>query len=86
MLGQIKKFLFSYFILIGLFLTGLCLTCLIPSSLMTKNINTTIKTLKKEGSYPTVGFIWRPVVWDNFTDALMINTCLLYTSPSPRDS
>lgn len=81
--NALKRFVTTYFILIVIFLSALFLACLIPSSLLTKNVGQTLSTFQKEGTYPNVGFSWRPVILDNFTDPLMVNTAYSVDSRQP---
>ncbi len=83
MFNRFKQFVSAYLILIVIFLSALFLVCLIPSSLLTKNIGKTLSTFQKEGTYPNAGFSWRPVILDNFTDPLMVNTAYSVDSRQP---
>ena len=83
MISVLKKIVFSYFVLLSIFLFSLILVCLIPSSLLKNNIGTSLTTLKSEGTYPTAGFPLRPIVLDNFTDPVMLNTAYSVDSKQP---
>src|SRR3990167_4386513 len=83
MLSVLKKFVFSYFVLLSIFLFSIILVCLIPSSLLKNNIGASLVTLKAEGTYPTAGFPLRPIVLDNFTDPVMLNTAYSVDSKQP---
>jgi len=83
MLSVLKKFVFSYFVLLSIFLFSIILVCLIPSSLLKNNIGTSLTALKEEGTYPTAGFPLRPIVLDNFTDPVMLNTAYSVDSNQP---
>ena len=83
MISVLKKIVFSYFVLLSIFLFSLILVCLIPSSLLKNNIGTSLTTLKSEGTYPTAGFPLRPIVLDNFTDPVMLNTAYSVDSNQP---
>lgn len=69
-----------------IFLIALILSCLIPSSSIKQNIDKTLVTLKKEGTYPSFGLPWRQIVLDNFTDSLMLNTAYSVDSTKPTKS
>ena len=83
MLSNFKKIFFSYFFLLAFFLVSMFLTCLIPSSFLSKNIGKSVETLKKEGMYPSFGVSWRKIALDNFTDSLMLNTAYSVDSGNP---
>ena len=51
--------------------------------MLKNNIGTSLTTLKSEGTYPTAGFPLRPIVLDNFTDPVMLNTAYSVDSKQP---
>lgn len=55
----------------------------LPSTLVYSRLNDTVATLKKEGLYPSVGFPWRKIVLDNFTDSVMLNIAYSVDSSDP---
>ena len=85
-LGYIKNYILIYIILLAIFIGTLTLACLIPTSLLTDSINESLITLKKEGTYPSVGISWRKIALDNFTDALMFNVAYSIDSNQPLKS
>lgn len=73
-------------LLFGLILVGamsMIVISLIPSSAQQSAIGASIEVLKKEGVYPVYGLPFRPIVKDNFTDALMLNTAFAVDSSKP---
>lgn len=59
------------------------MVCAIPSRTVYSNLYDTVVTLKKEGLYPSVGFPWRKIVLDNFTDSVMLNIAYSVDSSDP---
>ena len=82
-----KRILVTHILLLlGLILIGsmsMIVVSLIPSSAQQSNIGASIEVLKKEGVYPVYGLPFRPIVKDNFTDALMLNTAFAVDSSKP---
>ncbi|KKP86902.1 MAG: hypothetical protein UR89_C0011G0005 [Candidatus Roizmanbacteria bacterium GW2011_GWA2_35_8] len=74
MSNYLKKTAITFLILFSLFIFGLFLASLIPSSLLKTNITQSLVTLKNEGTYPSIGPVWRSIVLDNYTDPLILNT------------
>lgn len=74
MFKYLIKISFTYLVLLAIFIFSLFITCKIPSSVLTNNIEKSIETFKKEGIYPSFGLPFRKIVLDNFTDSLMLNT------------
>src|SRR3989344_7808332 len=68
------------------FFAMLVLVCTIPSSVINSTLSDSVATLKKEGLYPSVGFPWRKIVLDNFTDSVMLNIAYSVDSSDPERS
>lgn len=84
--NYIKIPVFTYLLLVLVFLTTISLSGKIPSKLLTKNIGKTVDILKQEGNYPSYGLSWRQITLDNFTDTLMFNTAYSVDSQMPIKS
>lgn len=65
------------------FLGLLILASAVPSSSVNSRLGDSVTTLKKEGLYPSVGFPWRKIVLDNFTDSVMLNIAYSVDSSNP---
>lgn len=68
------KLIATYLTLVLLFVCSLSLSPVIPTSPIRSHIAQSLPLLTREGQYPTIGLPWRPVVLDNYTDALILNT------------
>lgn len=68
------KLIATYLVLVVLFTGSLFLSTLIPSNPIRSHISQSLPLLIREGQYPTIGLTWRPIVLDNYTDALILNT------------
>lgn len=80
------QIIITYFVLIIFFIGSLILVSSIPTFLIKKNIHLSIQELKKEGIYPSIGWPWRKIVVDNFTNALMLNIAYSIDSQKPFQS
>src|SRR3989338_5629890 len=83
---MIIKLVKNYFILLTFFLVSLTLVSLIPDNSIKSTIGKSIKTLKHEGLYPSIGLPHREIILDNFTDALILNTSYSVNSKKPFES
>lgn len=77
------KYLLIYLILIVVFLISLMLTSLIPSSIMHDNVKATAETLNEQTNQYFLKIRYVPVKFDNYTDALMINTAYSIDNINP---
>lgn len=78
-----RNSVFSACALLVIFLGLIVLVSAIPSSLVNTRLGETVETLQKEGLYPSVGFSWRKIVLDNFTDGVMLNIAYSVDSSDP---
>lgn len=81
-LSPILVFLFS----ISLGLLSLTIVSLIPHSLIKNNFIRSAQTLMKQGQYPSIGFPFRKIVLDNFSDALLLNIAYSINEQQPFQS
>ncbi|KKP71774.1 MAG: hypothetical protein UR68_C0027G0009 [Candidatus Roizmanbacteria bacterium GW2011_GWA2_35_19] len=86
MVSYIKKAVLAFLILFSIFIISLLLASLIPSRLLKNNITLSLVTLNKEGTYPSIGPIWRSIVLDNYTDPLILNTAYSVNPVEPLES
>lgn len=77
------NFIFIYLFLIIFFVLSLTFISSFSSSFLKNNLSRSINELKKEGIYPTIGFPWRKIILDNFTNALMINVAYSIDNKKP---
>lgn len=73
-------------VLFIIFLGVLIFVSAIPSQIVNSSLGNSVETLKKEGLYPSVGFPWRKIVLDNFTDGVMLNIAYSVDSTDPVQS
>ncbi len=81
----ILKYIVIFIILISIFVATLCLSCLIPSSLLKENVQESSEILLSESNRKKVYIPIKQLTFqfDNFTDALMINTAYSIDSKTP---
>lgn len=79
----ILKISLILFLLIVLFISLLCISASIPTSLIKENISESIYIFDKEGYFPKEGFNF---LLDNWTDALMLNMSYSVNSERPFES
>jgi len=80
------KYLIVYLILIVIFLTSLTLVSLIPSKNMYDNTKVSAEILKEQTNRWTIRIRLIPIVFDNYTDALMVNTAYSIDNKAPLKS
>lgn len=78
-----SKYVLVYLIMIMLFMSLLTVTSLIPRELIKENVQTSAKTLNRESNRLLVPIRHLWVMFDNYTDALMINTAYSIDSSTP---
>lgn len=79
----------AFYLLVLLLILGftlLLLSALIPQRLLKKQIIDSSRTLSKETQYPTVGFPFRKIILDNFTDSLRLNIAYSIDNSKPLES
>ena len=70
----ILKYSITYISIIAIFLLSLTIVSLIPSSAIEKNVKETSEILKEQNNHYMVRVRRWNMMFDNFTDSLMINT------------
>lgn len=93
MKDKIKKFskigmiyIFTFVILLSIYMILLTISSLIPSSLLENNVRKSSETLVKEGERPTYDLKYKEESIFTFTDALMINTAYSVNHEQPIES
>lgn len=80
------KFLIIYIILISIFIGSVTLVSLIPSEWMKKNVQETAEIMYGQENIWKVPVFGVLILFDNFTDALMINTAYSIDNNHPFTS
>lgn len=77
------KYVLTYLILIVTFIVSLSLVSLIPRESMYDNVKSSAETLKEQTNSWTIKIRYVPIIFDNFTDALMVNTAYSIDNKTP---
>lgn len=77
------KYIAIYFIMIAIFITSLALVDLIPKDTMKENVKQTADILMEQTNKWRLNIRFIPITFDNYTDALMINTAYSIDSKTP---
>ena len=80
------KYILVFVILIGIYLTLMMITSLIPSSSLENNVRKSSEVLAQEGEKVTYNLGYKEEYIFTFTDALMINTAYSVDSNHPLES
>lgn len=80
-MSSLIRYLTLYFSLLFLAVFSLYVVHLIPTSSLKSQLEKSLPTFQKEGIYPSYGLYPRPIVLDNYTDSLMLNTAYYQESP-----
>ena len=82
---QILKYVFTYIMLILVFISILVLTGLIPKRIIEENVRESLEQLELEGFVREMGII-KIMALDNFTDALMMDVSYTIDENNPLSS
>lgn len=85
MIKPTLKYIFTYLILILLFVIFLATSSLFPSDWIKENVAESAKILEEESNYKEVNIIYKgiTIAFDNYTDALMLNTAYSIDNTRP---
>lgn len=77
------KYISIYIIVIMIFLLSLTVVALIPTQLVKKNVEESAKILNEEEEYYVKKYLRKMLLYDNYTDAIMINNAYSMDSSDP---